>query len=98
MTFDELKEMCGKTSRVHLPFASVEEGFLDIQGDIVFALLRSSGEVIGAAVPNGAEIDWTQDDVTYMPEAALKAVWDNDDARNELFGIAMHEALKAQAA
>lgn len=102
MTFDELKEMCGRTRAVHLPFASADGGRLQVHGDIVFVRLRSSGEVIGAAVPDGVEIDWTQEvplyDVTFMPEEVLRAVWDDQNSRNMTFDVAMREALKAQAA
>ena len=102
MTFDELKEMCGRTRAVHLPFASADDGRLQIHGDIVFVRLRSSGEVVGAAVPDGVEIDWTQEvplhDVTFMPEAVLRAVWDDENSRNMMFDVAMHEARKAHLA
>lgn len=94
MTFDELKDSLKRTNAMHLPFARVEGGRIKIIGDIVFRGSRS-GKVDVYAVPEGVEADY--DKPGSIPEAALKSVWDDVNARNDLFGKAMDEALLTAA-
>lgn len=90
MTFDELKDSLKRTNAMHFPFARVIDGRVKIMGDIVFRGSRS-GDVHGFAVPDGIQVDYHK--AVSMPEAVLRAVWDDEESRTDLFGKAMDEAV-----